>query len=276
MSVSITQNFDWSETSRRLVVFMPNFNGRCLTEESIRRIRTVCEKRDWLIMIGNDNVDNKWDHLRSQNVVYFTMYRDKKIPRNGAFIRNYVIKRCQSEYFCQKDGEVLIDGDFIGQIILCGKGCGWRVGYTASLSANRTEEFLRGSRLVIDTDVYRKIDPVTPLDDLGKAKQYLIEMDGRINFTTHFHYGFCVCTKILRGMHGYDEDYELFGWEDVDLYLRLASQKVFLVPDYTCRAAHLYHALTASKLLADKMKTVFQKKDPIVYLRNLDSWGEGE
>ncbi len=237
--IEVKQNFDWYATKKKLVVFMPNFNGKALTEFSIERLSTVSEFKNWMIIIGNDNVDDNWDHLCTKNVGYFTLFHDDKSPRNGAFIRNYFIKRCQSEFILQKDGEVVIEGDAIFNAIQnCDFKTGWRAGYIGVLTQDQTSDFMQSK--ILSGVNYREIEPVIP-GCISSAKNYLLRRDGKVNFISYFHYAFCVSTPYLQSMHGYDEDYKNYGWEDVDMYLRLSAMNVSIVPDYTCYAFHLNH-----------------------------------
>ena len=112
--IKVESNFDWTETrGKKLVVFMPNFHGNEFTEFSIRQIRTKVDPKDYLIIVGNDNFKKNWDHLRDKNVRYFGLLREDTNSRNSCYIRNYFLKRCESENVLYKDGEVVLLGDFI-------------------------------------------------------------------------------------------------------------------------------------------------------------------
>lgn len=274
--MKVIQNFDWSATEKKLVIFMPNYNGKRLTEQSILRMQTTIPTDQWMILIGNDNVDDDWDHLRTQNVASITLLRDNKEPRNGAFIRNYVIKRCRSVLFLQKDGEVVIEGDFIHSCIRqCHDEFGWRPGYAVALSVMDTGSYLDG-RPVDLGQLSREIEPVVSCPDLSLVKEYLLRRNGQVNFISYYHYAYCVETAWLQTMHGYDEDFKYYGWEDVDMYLRLAERGVKIFPDYKCYAVHLYHPSTVNRPMLNAMAQVFQSKDPTQWRRNPERWGEGE
>lgn len=276
--MKVIQNFDWSATKKKLVVFMPNYNGKRLTELSIQRIQTVCPTDRWMIIIGNDNVEDDWEHLRTNNVASITLLRDNKEPRNGAFIRNYVIKRCESDFFLQKDGEVVIEGDFIFNAIhQCDTvhEIGWRPGHAVALSVMDTGLYLEGKSPNLD-EMGLEIEPVAACPYLERVKDYLLRRNGRVNFISYYHYAYCVSTMWLKTMHGYDEDYRYYGWEDVDMYLRLAERGVKIVPDYSCYAIHLYHPSTVNRPMLNQMAELFRQKDPTVWCRNPDRWGEGE
>jgi len=279
MSITVKQNFDWSATDKELVIFMPNYNGRHLTEASIQRIQTAVEHKHWMVLIGNDNVEDEWNHLRTQNVASITLLRDDKQPRNGAFIRNYVIKRCQSRLFLQKDGEVCIEGDFIHNALDYCLGImdvGWRPGYAVALNGLQTENYLNGRLGVPLEQISREIEPVVPCMDAKIVKDYLLRRNGQVNFISYYHYAYCVKTEWLRMMNGYDESYRYYGWEDVDMYLRLSALGVEIQPDYNCYAVHLNHPSTVNRRMLNVMCDVFRSKNPDVARRNDSGWGEGE
>lgn len=279
MSIQVKQNFSWADTDKKLVIFMPNYNGKRLTEASIRRIQTAVEHQHWMIIIGNDNVDDNWDHLRTQNVASITILRDDKRPRNGAFIRNYVIKRCQSRLFLQKDGEVCIEGDFIyGALEYCFglSDRGWRPGHAVALTEANTNIYATGGIVEHLELMSHLVEPVVPCTDLEMVKRYLIQQNGRVNFISYYHYAYCVPLHRLRALNGYDEDYKFYGWEDVDMYLRLASLGVQIQPDYNCYAIHLSHPSTVNRQMLNVMCDLFKSKDPRKFERNPNGWGEGE
>jgi len=140
MSFRVKSNFDWGITKRKLVIFTPNYSDSVLTALSISQIQTQIPEKDWIIIIGNDNVDVNWDHLKDKNVRYFTLLHGGVSPRNGGFIRNYAIKRCQSDLFFQKDGEVSVIGDFISKFIHSKSS--WRSGNIIVLGKEVTQKCL--------------------------------------------------------------------------------------------------------------------------------------
>ena len=275
MNVTVTQNFDWADTKRKLVVFLPNHNGKEFTEFSIQQIRTTRAVEDYLIIVGNDGVNDDFSHLATQNVAFFTLRGSQKYPRNGAFIRNYAIKRCQSELFFQKDGEVVIEGDFIQHSI--DQHGSWRAGNIVVLKAEQTEIYLREKQLSSVKDVHFYIvPPVMPSQDLNTTKKYILDLDGQVSFISYFHYAYCTRTKLLQDLGGYDEHFTDFGWEDVDMYFRLVYAQEFLKPDYSCYAIHPKHASTVNTLKLWDMSQVFKNKPVEQCVANLhQTWGEG-
>lgn len=275
--IKVVSNFDWSETrGKRLVIFMPNYKWPELIEYSINQINTRVDPKDYLIIIGNDNVDKNWDHLWDKNVRHFTLFRDDPGPRNSCFVRNYCIKRCESDWMLNKDGEVILTGDFIYRVINI--HCPWRAGKIYVLDENQTKRLLQ-----MDSEKYiREVDPTKIVSMMAAvnsyhAKEIIESADGQINASTYFHYAYSCKTESLHYMGGYDEDYVTYGWEDSDVFIRLFHIGVHLVPDYACSAIHPYHFRredTAKEIVAD-MRDLFVKKSPADYFRNKYGWGEG-
>ena len=276
--LDVKQDFDWAETrGKQLVVFMPNYNQTALTEYAIRQIKTKVDPKEYLLVVGNDNVDANWSHLRDMNVRSFTLLHDHKGPRNGAFIRNYFLRRNESLVTLQKDGEVIVTGDFIYRAIQCHTP--WRPGRIFVLPEHRLAELKEhGVQWVMEhMPVTRVVEPMVAANSYH-AKEIIELADGKVNPSTYFHYAYAAPTRIFQQICGYDEDYTSYGWEDADMFCRLYHMGIYLVPDYACAAIHPWHPraadCTPEQLLA--MRQLFVKKSPADFFRNkVKEWGSG-
>ncbi len=196
--VKVKQNFDWSETNKKLVIFSLNFKRSNLIETVIKNFNTSISCTDWIHIIGNDGVEEDFQHLYKHNVRFFTIFRDNTVERNGSFLRNYFIKRCQSKLLLQKDAEVVLLDDPVKNCIEFGKP--WRPGWVYPLSESHTKFYLLNGSL----DVKGKLQPsgTTPqynmhgypnkIVDFGKysaefAKNNIIKAAG----------GFCISLRLL-------------------------------------------------------------------------------
>lgn len=278
-----TRNFDWGETRRKLCIFMPCFNDPSLIEASILLIKTVVDPKDYIIILGNDNVNFNWDHLRDHHVRFFTLRREgvpEGTPRNGAFIRNYALSRMQSELYMMKDAEVMVFGDFIYDILHFGTG--WRPGTVYSLSKEQTkslrEQDPHDYPKFLSSQVPQKVVGHPIFEDAYQIKQMLLDADGKVNPTTYFHYAYAAPLGVVQNIGGYDEDFTAYGWEDSDMYCRLFANKVLLCPDENCIAVHPWHARTSDSIpqAVNNMRDVFVTKSPQAYFRNTQGWGRGE
>jgi len=273
----IEANFDWGETrGKKLVIFMPNYKWPELTEFSINQIHTQVDPKDYLIIIGNDNVNWNWDHLRSKNVRFFSIFREDKGPRNSCFIRNYCIRRCESELFLNKDGEVVVVGDFIYNVINFHNP--WRPGKIYVLDKIQTQSFLESNpeEFILRHSPTKVVEMMIAINSYH-AKEIIELADGRVNPSTYFHYAYACKTETFHYLGGYDEDYSTYGWEDSDMFIRLFHIGVHLIPDYSCAAIHPYHFRredTAEGIEAN-MRDIFVSKSPADYFRNKNGWGEG-
>jgi len=278
--LDVKQDFDWAETrSKKLVVFMPNYAHSHLTEFAINQIRTKVDPKDYLLVIGNDNVNHNWSHLRNKNVRSFTLLHDHQGPRNGAFIRNYFLRRNESEITLQKDGEVIMTGDFIYRAIHCHTP--WRAGKVWVVPEHRTKDMLEvtgGVNWALEhMPLTRLVIPMVA-ENAYHAKEIIELADGQVNPSTYFHYAYAAPTSVFQKIGGYDEDYVSYGWEDADMFCRLYHLGVYLVPDAACAAVHPWHPratdCTPEQLLA--MRQLFVTKSPADFFRNKTrEWGSG-
>jgi hypothetical protein len=274
MKYKVTKNFDWSITNRKACIFIPNFGKKEHLLYALSQMRTRVPRDDWVIIIGNDGIDIDFNFLKSKNVYYYTIHRDPASSRNGAFNRNYAIKRCQSEYLIQKDPEVVLLGDFVRASIEAKEG--WRAGNIYVLTRALTAELVAEDNLdVLKFSACIPIAPVKILDP-KHAKYIIVGEDGRVNFSSYFHYAYSVPTRVLQNMQGYDERYLHYGYEDSDIFCRLLKLKYYLIPDNSVTAVHLFHDRDPGFDLKDlkKMRQIFIEQDPMNTSRN-DTWGEG-
>jgi hypothetical protein len=271
--IEYTANFDWDETKgKKLVVFMPNYKFSHLTEFTISQIRTKVDPNKWIIIVGNDGVDVNWDHLKDKGVRYFTLKRGVNERRNPSFIRNFAIKRCQSEHFFVKDGEVVVLGDFIYNAI--NFHFPWKAGRISVLNEKQTAEYMANPESF--QFPLTKITEMMVAQDATQVKATILEADGKVNPSTYFSYAYSIRLDALKEIRGYDEDYTDSDWEDSDIFCRLFHMKHFLVPDYTCMAVHLYHSRDHVLAKIARMKDIFLEKSPQEPFRNPNGWGEGK
>jgi hypothetical protein len=277
--LEVKQNFNWEDTKRKLMLFIPCYGNKELVEYAISKLsHEDIGTGTFTIVIGNDGTHIDWSHLNTGplHIYYFTLLHNAEQPRNGAFIRNYALKHCQAELFMQKDGEVVLEGNCIFNAYkTLERGFLWRPGNVYVLDERNSNKYMEQHSVNnIDFIIQKRIEPVSPIDVLT-TKEHIIAVDGDINFTSFFHYAYCAKTADLRAIHGYDEDYKFYGFEDTDMFCRLtATNKIFKV-DYKSSAIHLYHPSTVNREQIMTMGKLFQRKNPLSVVRNDENWGEG-
>lgn len=261
------EDFDWSITNRRLVIFIPNFGRGEYVRKTIQEIKTIVPHKDWLILIINDRIHEDFSDLDStKNIVYLTFGPERnKEGRGDAFIRNIAIKRCQSKWFFQKDPEIIIQNDFVKHILECQTEMYRLSGPASKVRKGTTQKFLA--------------DKATVAECLKDADHYPINE----NQFVYFHFGFAVKTSILKKMRGYDEEYKKMYCADKDLYARLMSAGIKTTFDQQCKPIHLWHIVPwypdspENKANYAEMRAIFANKDPKQTLRNNEhTWGEGD
>jgi hypothetical protein len=272
-TIEVIQNFDWDITNRKLCVFMPNYHNPEYTKFSIQQIKTEVPTDDYVVIVGNDNVDVSFEEFEKDNVFFFTLKREEVGMRNGCFIRNYALKRCQSSRFLQKDGEVVILGDFV-------KNClewktPWRAGNIYVLTDPQTRNYMKsGNTKFIDNPTH-KVRQIFP-ESADIVKDMILKANGGLNLSTYFHYAYCADTSVLKDISGYDEDFTYYGFEDSDMFCRLYSLGHRIIPDHSCSAVHLCHPRNDIDIpRVERMKEIYTSKTPGDVNRNPGGWGDG-
>jgi GT2 family glycosyltransferase len=274
--IEVVQNFEWDITKRKVCIFMPHYHDRKYTAFSLRNIKTTRPKGDYVVIVGCDNIDSDFEEFEGDNIYFFSIKRPGG-SRNGCFVRNYAIKRCQSELFFQKDGEVVVVGDFIKHCIrVCAKpNQGWRAGNICVLTKEQTARYMStGDSSGFIERPTRVIKEEFP-DSVKEVKKILVDSNGQVNLTTYHHYAYCVRTALLQSINGYDEDFFSYGYEDSDMFCRLYGLGHRIRADYSCTAIHLCHPRGSEVNNVRPMADLFESKDPQNPVRNPNGWGDG-
>jgi GT2 family glycosyltransferase len=259
-------NFNWSITNRKLVIFIPNWGRGEYIRKTVKTIQTKVPRDKWLVIVINDRIHEDLSDLKDDNVLYLTFGPDRVgLGRGDGFARNIAIKRCQSEWFFQKDPEIIVTGDFINSILNCPTDMYRLSGPAQKTRKNTSQKFLQGDATIEDCSEDAENHPINP------------------NQFVYFHFGFAVKTDILRNMRGYDEDYKKMYCADRDLYMRLMAQGVTPTFDPGCHPIHLWHEVPwfpnspQTRVDYEEMKNLFANKDPKQFIRNdPETWGEGD
>ena len=248
-------NFDWAVTERELVIFVPNYRRKLLFDHTIKEMYTEVPTKDWIIIIGNDGVHEDHSDLEEFNVKYFTLERPDTSERNGNKIRNFCIKRCKSKWLFQRDPEILYRHDYIATVLKHSKPKQMlRCGDVMQLTKRATEHSLARK---IDRLFEGTCRTVNPKDH------------------TFMHYGCCLSTELLQSIHGYDECFTTWGYEDTDLFHRLqhTNCESFCLTDL--QAIHMWHPPTSDGHILREREVLYKKLDPKKIIRNGEDWGNG-
>jgi hypothetical protein len=261
------EEFDWSLTDRELVIFMPNWGRGYFIRKTVEVMSTKIPRDRWIIIVGNDYEHEDLSDLKDQNVFYFTYNPDgvRKKERGGSYIRNIAIKRCRSNWFFQRDPEVVIEHDWIENVLNCPTDFYRLSGPAHKVRQKTTEKFIDGNATIEDCKRDSDRIPISP------------------NNFVFFNMAFGVKTKILQNMRGYDEDHWGTYCYDRDLYVRLMAQNIKTTMDPQCQPIHLWHSTPSFPNTKqtideyDRMKKLFATKNPKDFTRNINRpWGEGE
>ncbi len=249
--------FDWSITNKKVCIFIPNFQRSSYLKVTIPHLLSLISKKDIPIIIGNDSPDSGTNDICKQNhnVYQFTLDRPNE-SRSGSFIRNYFIKRNQSEWMIQKDPETLVYSDFE---------------WLDSLDENQ-DTFLRAKRMCMINDTISNELMCSSRDPKNNDFDY---HNIEIRRYYHIHQFFAVQTKVLQNIGGYDEDFTYYGPEDHDVWLRMQCYGLFN-KSIPVDCAHINHPrVEMNHENHFKMIEIFKNKNPRNFVRNLNGWGNG-
>lgn len=288
--------FDWSLTERRMVMLVPNFGRGHLFRAAFAHFWTRLPRSQYLVLVANDGIDEGFADLAELGVAFLTLHREPASPRNGAKVRNAVIKRCRSEWVFQRDPEILFGEDVLAR---CAErdGRAYRIGRVALLDRASTDvvralahEHGHDSSKVhpreesgnarrefgVRATPVAGIAPPTPLPLLNSLAWREIDS----NASTFLHFGFGIKTSLLRSIRGYDEAFTHYGYEDVDLFERMRELGELPETDVEARAAHLWHeplpvGTGSVKDDAAAMRRVYLDHKAMGPVRNPECWGEG-
>jgi hypothetical protein len=291
MGIKVRQNFDWDITKRKIVLFISNFHREKQVHFGIENLCTELSPDDYVIIIGNDNSHYDFDYLREFNAYYFSLDTGRTAPRNSAFIRNYAIKRCQSKLFMHKDPEVFVFGDFLKYAVEHGKG--WKAGHVLNLSENVTNNVLHLGReqvlpyleawtLPEKVGAFSKADFSDGSYQVSFGAHELFNpiqlhqeiLSGKLNVSNWVSYALGIETDVLQEIHGYDEEFTNYGFEDSDMICRLMRMKYPIYPDHRCVSVHMHHPSTSDAQIRN-MESLFKTKLNQPLVRNQFKWGEG-
>ena len=261
----IRQTFDWLDTKKKLAIFIPNRGRAQYIIDNIGQFATQASMKDYIIVVGNDG-DSEIEIWRKyfkkypdlERVINFLNFYHNLPERNGGFIRNYFIKRCQSEYIFQKDPETVLK-------------------YNWPYLDDKMDWIKNLCEDGNTFDFYRPMYTIDVGSDL-KPKDFTAATS---RFLYRHHWGFAARTKILQELRGYDEKFKGYGYEDTDLIERIYSgidarqyHEIEIDPFLICY--HIPHPVSNKVYqdLSDSEQYYKQKKE-FNLPTNPDSWGEG-
>lgn len=183
---------------------------------------------------------------------------------NKSKCANYAIKRCVSEFVLSADADNIFSKNFVREAVSVLNQDRLSVVYSQMLDL---EEGILPALLAFSENNVEV--PYGQLEAHGVARGAGLKHPGT----------FVTATLFFHVIHGYDENYEEWGWEDNDVMHRFYMLGLNLVSiSDRARFLHQWHPKgegvrdwTESK---DRNRAYFEKNFSIVK-RNLEGWGEG-
>ena len=151
---------------------------------------------------------------------------------NKSVLLNKYIHDCTFDYIWMLDVDVYLDVDYVTSQIPSNSHLIRPYEFIQNLNETESDHLLKTTYIKFD-EVRREVN-----NAFGK-------------------YSFIINTDLIKSIGGYDEEYEGWGFQDLDLMSRLPKD---IVHGYTKNIAfHLYHP-TASRKKYNKNKELFNKK----------------
>lgn len=256
--------FDFTCTKKPLVVFIPNYGRGDYIRKLVSQFKTSVPREYYQIVIGNDGIYENFDDLEEFNIKWFTLPRSNPTERNGCFIRNYFIKRCQSQYLFQKDPETLILSANLDLI------------YDAINIAFKYPQFLIKPRI---TSSLSRLTTEQLLSYPVKLENIIIDKEDMKFIALHsperMHYWFGCPTKTLQEV-GYSEKICLYGPEDQEMWWALEQRKIDVCTINYWNAVHCWHTINSSVFHGlSSMHQIFEDIKTGKIERNNEVWGNG-
>lgn len=238
----ITQeNFDWDCTNKSLCILIPNYGRGSYIRNTLWQFQTNCPKEDYNIVIINDGLHEDFSDLAHLNINYFTFIRPTNHCRNGCFVRNYFIKRAKCKNLFQKDPETVLQRMY--------EGYDWVLEYS-----KRENLHMRPGHTLDVNFCPLEIQSVHP------------------NVSHRVHWGCSIPLEWLK-QFPYSEAFDLYGYEDTELYFRIRNNFGTWNIDNSLAAIHLGHQV-ANHIYSDvnQMAKVYNN---ITYMGTNKDWGNG-
>lgn len=266
MSYINQNNFDWNLTNRKIVLYIPNFGRKNYLIPTLQRMQFDLPKDQWIILVVNDGIHEDMSDLTDFNVVYFTFERgEKPKERNGCMVRNFILKRLQSEIVATRDPEIFIEGKQ----------------YLSSIAQLKENQVYRPCEMIElrESDVTKIFE--NPFLDLTTLKIRCSHSVANHNYRA-FHAGFAMHTAKLVELGGYEEAFaNAYGHEDVNLLERVIAAKMDFIIDQDVKTYHIFHPRKVKflKTVRDNGVIYQQKRREITkgsIIANQDQeWGNG-
>lgn len=253
-------SFNWLDTKRDVVIFVPNFGRKHLLIPTLERFKTNIPNDKWIFLVVNDGRHEDLSDLEKYNLKWFTFEREPANERNGCMIRNLIIKNCQSKWLCTKDPEIIINDDIISKVIDLDDVV-YRPGGMIELCDQETHKIIE--------------DPMINLNNLSVLRQWQVTPN---NYQA-FHNCVTIRTQRLKDMCGYDESYTNgYGFEDVDMLMRLKTSKIPIIIDKEIITYHIAHPIIRSFHKTINYNNIIYNnamKDLQIIANQNREWGKG-
>jgi glycosyltransferase involved in cell wall biosynthesis len=211
----------------RLSVVIPSLNRADILARTIDRIehQTVSRETYEVLVINNNSSDHTESVLSQKGAVYPNLRSFTQLKPGAAATRNVGIRESAGDIILFIDDDILADPQLVANHLKYHKEYPGNsvIGTVVSQWEKATDPFLRYLR------------------DRGIFNPYSIACNRPMDFSYYHTGNASTSRKLLQGVGGFNEDFRVYGMEDIELGYRLEKQGCRMTPGPLAAAHHEYY-----------------------------------
>ena len=211
---------------RRVSVVIPTLNRADTLSRTIDRIQQQSVSRDVyeVLVIDNNSSDHTQNVLREKAATYSNLKAFKQPKPGAAPTRNVGIREASGDYVLFIDDDILADHELIENHLKYHEESSESsiIGTVVSHWDGSSDPFLRYLR------------------DRGIFNPYNIACNRPMDFSYYHTGNVSTSRKLLQKVGGFNEEFHVYGMEDIELGYRLERHGSRMVPGVLARASHEY------------------------------------
>ena len=211
---------------RRLSVVIPTLNRADMLSRVIDRIQQQSVSRDnyEVLVIDNNSSDHTQTVLNQKAATYSNLRSFKQLKRGAAPTRNVGIREAVGDFVLFIDDDILAEPELL----------------ESHLKYHHTHV----NASIVGTVFSRwesSSDPfIRYLRDRGIFNPYNITCNRPMDFSYYHTGNVSTSRKLLQDVGGFNEEFHVYGMEDIELGYRLEKRGCRMVPGVLAKASHEY------------------------------------
>jgi len=210
----------------KLSVVIPTLNRADMLATTIDRIQNQSVDRDTyeVIVVNNNSSDHTQTVLRQKAATYSNLRAFTQLKPGAAATRNVGIRESSGDLILFIDDDIFADSSLVESHLKYHKENSEAavIGAVVSPWENSSDPFLRYLR------------------DKGIFNPYSIACDRPMDFSYYHTGNVSTGRKVLRDVGGFNEEFFVYGMEDIELGYRLEKKGCRMMPGPTAKVRHEY------------------------------------